>query len=145
MVCCQFESYFLINTIFVFFPVKIFQKNTGLLPFARTVFSQAFTIILLSDLSTTWPKRISRSGWSLFVQFTWPRLGKVRRGLGPVSRKPGNFSGGKANFEIKTCWIVAQVVSHKQANFASLTDSFIISFWKLLKLWCWSYYVKIFT
>ena len=39
--------------------------------------------------------------------------------------RPGNFSGPEANFEIKTCLIVAQFLAHKSVGFASLTDSFI--------------------
>ena len=57
---------------------------------------------------------------------------------GLVSRKTrGNFSGSKANFKIKTCWIVAQFLAHKPVNFASLIDSFIVLFSKWLKLWSW--------
>ena len=48
-----------------------------------------------------------------------------------------NFSIPNSNFKIKTCWIVAQFIAHKPVNFASLTDSFIVSFSKLLKLWFW--------
>ena len=66
----------------------------------------------------------------------WVPLQTVRA-WGPFLERPDNFSGPKANFEIKTCWIVAQFLSHKPANFASLTDSFIIAFSKLLKLWSW--------
>ena len=53
---------------------------------------------------------------------------------GPFLERPGNFSGPKANFEIKTCWIVAQFLAHKPVNSASLTDTFIVSFSRLLKL-----------
>ena len=66
----------------------------------------------------------------------WVPLQTVRA-WGPFLERPGNFSCPKANFEIETCWIVAQFLSHKPANFASLTDSFIIAFSKLLKLWSW--------
>ena len=45
-----------------------------------------------------------------------------------------NFLGPKANFEMKTCWIVAQFLDHKPVNCASLTDTFIESFSKLLIL-----------
>ena len=55
----------------------------------------------------------------------------------PFLGRPDNFSGPKANFEIKTSWIAAKFQAHKPVNFASLTDSFIISFSKLLKLWSW--------
>ena len=51
--------------------------------------------------------------------------------------RPGNFSGPKANFKMKTCWIVAQFLAHKQVNFASLIDSFIVLFSNRLKLWSW--------
>ena len=39
---------------------------------------------------------------------------------------PGNFSGPKGNFEIKTCYIAAQFLAHKPVNSASLTNSFIV-------------------
>ena len=56
------------------------------------------------------------------------------RPLRPLSRKARNFSGPKANFKIKICWIVAQF-GHKPVNFASLTDSFVLTFsnyWTLI-------------
>ena len=46
---------------------------------------------------------------------------------------PGNFSGPKGNFEIKTCYIAAQFLAHKPVNFASFTNSCIVLFSKLLK------------
>ena len=54
-----------------------------------------------------------------------------------VSKVPITFWALKAKFEIKACWIVAQFLAHKPVNFASLTDSFSVSFSKLLKLWSW--------
>ena len=45
-----------------------------------------------------------------------------------------NFLGPKANFEMKTGWIVAQFLDHEPVNCASLTDTFIESFSKLLIL-----------
>ena len=52
-----------------------------------------------------------------------------RAAQAPVSRKArGNFSGTKANFDIKRRWIVPQFLAHKPVNFASLTDSFTVSF-----------------
>ena len=38
------------------------------------------------------------------------------------------FLSPSAYFKIKTCSIVAQFLAHKPVNFASLTDSFIVSF-----------------
>ena len=49
---------------------------------------------------------------------------------GPFLERPGNFANPKADFKIKT----AQFVAHKPGHFALLTDSFIVSFSKLLKL-----------
>ena len=49
---------------------------------------------------------------------------------GPFLERPGNFANTKADFQIKT----AQFLAHKPGNFALLTDSFIVSFSKLLKL-----------
>ena len=57
-------------------------------------------------------------------------------GLGPVSPKIRKLFP-KANFKIKTCWIVVQFLAHKPVSFASLTDSFIVSLSTLLKLWSW--------
>ena len=56
---------------------------------------------------------------------------------GPFFERPRNFLGPKANFKIRICWIVAQFLAHKPVNFPSLTDSFIISFSKLLEPWSW--------
>ena len=56
---------------------------------------------------------------------------------GPFLKRPGNFSGPKANFKIKPCWIVLQFLAHKPIKIASFTDSFIVLFSKLLKLWSW--------
>ena len=55
-------------------------------------------------------------------------------GRGPRER-PGNVSGPKADFKIQTCWIAVQFLARKPVNFASLTDSFILLFSKLLKPW----------
>ena len=57
--------------------------------------------------------------------------------MGSFLERPGNFSGPKANFKIKTCWIIAQFLAHKPVNFASLIDSFIVLFSNRLKLWSW--------
>ena len=58
---------------------------------------------------------------------------------GTVSRleRPGNFSGSKTNFIIKTCWILAESLAHKLVSFALSTDSFVVSFLKSLKRWSW--------
>ena len=48
------------------------------------------------------------------------------KGQGPVSWNARK--GPRAYFKTKTCWIVAQFLAHKPVNFASLTDSFIVSF-----------------
>ena len=53
---------------------------------------------------------------------------------GPFPKRLGNVSGSKANFKIKTYWIVSQFLAHKPAKFASLTDSFVVSFSKLVDL-----------
>ena len=44
----------------------------------------------------------------------------------PFFERPGNFSGPKGNFAIKTCYIAAQFLAHKLVNFASFTNSFIV-------------------
>ena len=54
---------------------------------------------------------------------------------GPFLKRPGNFSGPKANFKSKTSWIVPQFLAHEPIKIASFTDSFIVLFSKLLKLW----------
>ena len=58
-------------------------------------------------------------------------------GLGLFLERHGNFSDQKTNFKIKTCWIVAPFLAHKPNKIASLSDSFIVLFSKLLKLWSW--------
>ena len=51
---------------------------------------------------------------------------------GPVSRKAQKHFGPKANFRIKTCWIVAQFLAKKPDSLLqSLTDSFTVPFSKL--------------
>ena len=69
--------------------------------------------------------------WTLDSPFEFYQF----RGL--FLERTSNFSGLKANFEIKTFWIVAQCLAHKSVNLASLTDNFIVPFSKLLKLWSW--------
>ena len=46
----------------------------------------------------------------------------------PFLGRPDNFSGPKANFEIKTSWIAAKFQAHKPVNFASLTEFHYIIF-----------------
>ena len=46
----------------------------------------------------------------------------------PFLERPVNFSGRKANFKIKTSWIVAQFLAHKPVNVALLSDSFSYHF-----------------
>ena len=69
---------------------------------------------------------------NLFFENVSPRL--LLFGV-PFLEWPGNFSGPKANFKIKTRLIVAQALAHKTLNFVSSTDVFIVLFSKLLKLW----------
>ena len=59
-------------------------------------------------------------------------------GQGPVSRKTRKLFGPERKFEIKTCYIVTQFLAHKPVNFASFTNSCIVLFSKLLKLWSWT-------
>ena len=68
-----------------------------------------------------------------WFEFFSKRLGPGAR----FSKDPETFRGSKANFKINTCWIAVQFLAHKTVNFASLSDSFIVSFSKLLKLWSW--------
>ena len=64
----------------------------------------------------------------IFSGHLW-NLDSLLKGEGPVSPKVRKlFLSRKANFQIKTCWIVAQFLAHKPVNFAWLTDSFIVSF-----------------
>lgn len=50
------------------------------------------------------------------------------------SKGPVALRGPKANSKINTCWIVAQFLAHKPVSVALLTDSFLVSFPKLLIL-----------
>ena len=56
---------------------------------------------------------------------------------GPFLERSSNLSAPKANFEIKTSWMVAKFLANKQVNFGLLTDTFLLSFLKLLKVWPW--------
>ena len=56
---------------------------------------------------------------------------------GPFLERHGNFLGPKANFIIKTCWILAQFLALKPVQIVSITDSSIVLFSKFLKLWSW--------
>ena len=53
---------------------------------------------------------------------------------GPFLERPVNFSRPKANFKIKTQLNSSIVPTPQTSHFASLTDSFIVIFSKLLKL-----------
>ena len=48
-------------------------------------------------------------------------------------KRPGNFLGQKANFEIKVCWTVFQFLAYKPVNFALLVDSFICIIFKIFE------------
>ena len=62
-----------------------------------------------------------------------PNTSMLRHDQGPVSRRPGNFSGPKSNIQIEIQRIRAQVLTSKLLHFVSLTDSFIMLHAKLLK------------
>ena len=85
-------------------------------------------------------RKVARKLWSKSINishYTTESEEQTEDTLGPFLEKLGNFSGAKANFEIKPGWIVAQFLAQKLVNFASFTDSFIVSFSKLVKLWSW--------
>ena len=76
-------------------------------------------------------RKVARKLWSKSINishYTTESEKQTEDTLGPFLEKPGNFSGAKANFEIKTCWIVAQFLAQKLVDFASLTDSHCIIF-----------------
>ena len=52
---------------------------------------------------------------------------------GAPLERPRNFSGPEANFKITTCLMVAQFPAHKPVSFASLNDSFLVSFLKIIE------------
>ena len=54
---------------------------------------------------------------------------QILRHLGPVFREAWKF--------FKRCWTLAQFLAHKPVNFASLTNSFYLSFSELLEPWSW--------
>ena len=91
------------------------------------VFKRAFFV----SFRNNWNSQPSSNGCNVHISFS--KLSALSP-VDPVSRKAGNFLGQKANFDIKTCWIVAQFQAHKLVNFGSLTDSFIVSFSKLLNV-----------
>ena len=63
-----------------------------------------------------------------FPRLLWARLAHRFSfwPLGPFLERPGNF-------KITTCWIVAQFQAYKPVNFASLNDSFLVSFLKIIE------------
>ena len=68
----------------------------------------------------------------LMGMFSW--MGLHFHNWGLFLKRPGNFLGQKANFEIKVCWIVLQFLAYKPVNFALLGDSFIVSlFFKIFE------------
>ena len=80
------------------------------------------------------------AGWLVleWLRCLPPRKCFVLSSRGSFLERPGNFSGPKENFIVKTGWIAAQFLAHKPVNCASLTDRFIlISFSKLLEPWSW--------
>ena len=91
------------------------------------VFKRAFFV----SFRNNWNSQPSSNGCNVHISFS--KLSALSP-VDPVSRKASNFLGQKANFDIKTCWIVAQFQAHKLVNFGSLTDSFIVSFSKLLSV-----------
>ena len=64
------------------------------------------------------------------------RLSATLSGQGPISRKTWKLFRPEGN-RIKTCWILAQFLAHKPLQIVSITDSSILLFSKLLKLWSW--------
>ena len=108
-------------TVFVQFYAVIAQNLTG--EFIRKIYAASW---ILFTLTGVWKSRKPESGIG---------TGMGTETCGPFLERPGNFSGPKANFKFKTCWIAAQFLAHKPVNFASFTDSFIVSLSKVLKLW----------
>jgi len=79
--------------------------------------------------------------FSCILCFGGPSPKRLKAKWANFSFKPkwtgARFSKGPENQKIRICWIVAQFLAHKPVNFASLTDSFIISFSKLSEFWSW--------
>ena len=85
--------------------------------------------------SNNWAQRFKTLNTTIIRQFE--KQGEYELYLRKKSERPGNSTGPKANFKVKTFWIVAQSLAYKPVNFASLTDSFITSISKLLEPWSW--------
>ena len=64
-------------------------------------------------------------------------LGERKTASGLFLESADNFTGPKENFKIKTCWIISRFLAHRPVKFVLLTDNFIVSFSKPLKLWSW--------
>ena len=108
--------------------------------------SVQFYAVIAQNLTGEFIRKIYAASWILFTLTGVWKSRKPESGIGtgmgtetwgPFLERPGNFSGPKANFKFKTCWIAAQFLGHKPVNFASFTDSFIVLLSKLLKLWSW--------
>ena len=112
---------------------KVWNLQTFAQGRSDTVFSCAvvFKRAFFVSFRNNWNSQPSSNGCNVHISFS--KLSALSP-VDPVSRKAGNFLGQKANFDIKTCWIVAQFQAHKLVNFGSLTDSFIVSFSKLLNV-----------
>ena len=113
----------------------VWQTSTEI-PYWWRVSTQIWVVLLIGwEFASSNQKHYRDLG-----SFYWLNICFIQseaRSRGPFLERVGNFSGPKANFEIKTCWIVARFPAHKPVNLALLTDSFIASFLKLLKLWSW--------
>ena len=106
---------------------KICEAEVTLTPLINKICKPCVTIIIL--LLFNYMIRFSN------FHIVWRKA----KAPGTVSRleRPGNFSGSKTNFKIKTCWILAESLAHKLVSFALSTDSFVVSFLKSLKRWSW--------
>ena len=92
----------------------------GVLPTSRGFFSLVFF--------GREEKPSEYQGKGAFADATWSRgliSLEIFKGMAPgiwglFLESPGNFSGPKAIFKIKTFWIVAQLLAHKLVDFNSL-------------------------
>ena len=110
------------------------KSDHALLPWRATSLRKdgwQYVAIIAAEL---WPKNGTTEPFSSYygVIISFSTL----QPWSPFLESPGNFSGAKANFEIKSSWKVPQFLAHKfkPINFASIIDSFnIVSFqnhWK---------------
>ena len=75
--------------------------------------NNAFQLAMLAIMLRM--QQVERKCWPYYFSLTW--IWNLTSNLEPLSRRSENFTGPKANFKVKTCWIMAQFLAHKPVQF----------------------------